>query len=218
MTAEEIWRAKSDEDLLLAARQLSDYTTVGQAIILAELDRRHLARASVDKNDTVPIRGPSRAHKRVGGWIVLFCLGPLLFGPILALRLLGFLIAPVLYNGSVRALWTEAALDAAAGLALLAFGVVVGVQLLRIRANAVKLTMTFLAATVGYAVFGAVTPLLFGDAIRESQVRNIGLAAVFAAIWAAYFKMSKRVAATYDHLHCRGLTRTGQPTNGDESG
>lgn len=40
MTLEEIWRRKSDEELLAASRQLADYTEVGQRVIVAELDRR----------------------------------------------------------------------------------------------------------------------------------------------------------------------------------
>ena len=53
--AEDIWRRKADEDVLLAASSLSDYTEHGQRLILAEAERRGLdvkpilrARASLD--------------------------------------------------------------------------------------------------------------------------------------------------------------------------
>jgi hypothetical protein len=42
ITAEELWRSKSDEELVLAARELGDYTEVGRRIILAELASRQL--------------------------------------------------------------------------------------------------------------------------------------------------------------------------------
>ena len=40
MTPEEVWRGKSDEELVAASQRLSDYTDVGQRVIVAELDRR----------------------------------------------------------------------------------------------------------------------------------------------------------------------------------
>ena len=41
MTPEEIWRRKSDEELVAASTRLGEYTAAGQRIILAELQRRH---------------------------------------------------------------------------------------------------------------------------------------------------------------------------------
>jgi hypothetical protein len=40
MTPEEIWRQKTDEDLLAASTRLDEYTDVGQRAIVAELQRR----------------------------------------------------------------------------------------------------------------------------------------------------------------------------------
>lgn len=40
MTPEEIWRRKSDEELVAASTHLGEYTDAGQRIILAELQRR----------------------------------------------------------------------------------------------------------------------------------------------------------------------------------
>jgi hypothetical protein len=42
ITAEEIWRGKSDDELAVAARQLGEYTEAGRRIILAELASRQL--------------------------------------------------------------------------------------------------------------------------------------------------------------------------------
>src|SRR5262245_58824785 len=46
MTPEEIWRRKSDEEVIAANKRLSEYTEVGQRIILAEMDRRGLSPAA----------------------------------------------------------------------------------------------------------------------------------------------------------------------------
>jgi len=40
VTTEDVWRRKSDEDLLAAASRLGEYTETGQHAILAELQRR----------------------------------------------------------------------------------------------------------------------------------------------------------------------------------
>jgi hypothetical protein len=40
VTPEDVWRAKSNEDLIAASHRLSDYTEVGQQVIAAELLRR----------------------------------------------------------------------------------------------------------------------------------------------------------------------------------
>ena len=57
--AEDIWRRKADEEVLLAASSLSDYTEDGQRIILAEAERRRLAvgpilRAAAALNASIP--------------------------------------------------------------------------------------------------------------------------------------------------------------------
>ena len=53
MTPEEMWRRKSDEDLLAASTRLTEYTESGQRIILAEIRRRDLALTTVVSTDRV---------------------------------------------------------------------------------------------------------------------------------------------------------------------
>ena len=55
MTPEEIWRQKSDEELLAASTRLAEYTESGQRIVLGEIRRRALAvtaDASMDQVDS----------------------------------------------------------------------------------------------------------------------------------------------------------------------
>ena len=42
MTIEQIWRDKTDEQLILASRRLDEYSPSAQAVILAELNRREI--------------------------------------------------------------------------------------------------------------------------------------------------------------------------------
>jgi len=51
MTAEEIWREKSDDEVSAAMAAIDDYTEVGQQIIREEVARRGLTRATIAKVD-----------------------------------------------------------------------------------------------------------------------------------------------------------------------
>lgn len=56
MTPEKVWRGKSDEELVAASHRLSDYTDVGQRVIMAELQRRR----ELGQISEAPVRGESR--------------------------------------------------------------------------------------------------------------------------------------------------------------
>ena len=44
MTPEDVWRSKTDDEVLAAISRLNEYTDLGQRLILSEFDRRHLVR------------------------------------------------------------------------------------------------------------------------------------------------------------------------------
>lgn len=52
MTPEELWRRKSDEELIAASTRLAEYTEIGQRIILDEIRRRDLAVMTVAPMDS----------------------------------------------------------------------------------------------------------------------------------------------------------------------
>ena len=54
MTPDEIWRSKSDADVLAAADRLAEYTEIGQRLILAELQRRQLSDAGAPNSSASP--------------------------------------------------------------------------------------------------------------------------------------------------------------------
>jgi len=58
MTVEEIWRAKTDADVLVAASQLDEYLPDGQQVIRAEMQRRGLTLAPGPLPAPVPRRWP----------------------------------------------------------------------------------------------------------------------------------------------------------------
>jgi hypothetical protein len=47
MTPEEIWQAKSDEEVLAAVQRLDEFTEVGKSVILNEFSRRQLDRSDL---------------------------------------------------------------------------------------------------------------------------------------------------------------------------
>ena len=62
MTLGEIWRGKSDDELIAASKCIGDYTEEGQRVILAELQRRDLnADTDYPKDST-----PAIAHRQNG--------------------------------------------------------------------------------------------------------------------------------------------------------
>ena len=63
MSAEEIWRRKSDEDVGDAATRLGEYTEAGQRVILAELQRRREAGALIEVDAPIDdARGDAARH------------------------------------------------------------------------------------------------------------------------------------------------------------
>jgi hypothetical protein len=73
-TAQDVWRRKSDDEVVAAAAALDDYTDEGRAIILAEATRRHL--------NVVPLVDASReqASTRSESRRCAYCDTWLLFG------------------------------------------------------------------------------------------------------------------------------------------
>jgi hypothetical protein len=51
MTLDDVWRAKCDEDLVTAARQLTEYSQAAQSVITAEIQRRGLYRDNLPSED-----------------------------------------------------------------------------------------------------------------------------------------------------------------------
>ena len=76
METDEIWRRKTDEEVLDACRQLADYTEEGQQILKAEVERRQLTASpepledagSVANAEVSPLPGRGLARLWAGGY------------------------------------------------------------------------------------------------------------------------------------------------------
>ena len=74
-TASKHWAKQEDEDIIFAAGRLQDYTAEGQAVILAELERRNLTfepaeedfPADLPEDSPAPIGGVRQALERGSG-------------------------------------------------------------------------------------------------------------------------------------------------------
>jgi hypothetical protein len=73
--AEEIWRGKTDDEVLIAASCLDDYTEEGRRIILVEADRRGLDVAHLVAASATLRKQPSTGHGRCA-----YCSSRILFG------------------------------------------------------------------------------------------------------------------------------------------
>ena len=49
----DIWQQKTDEELMAASEHLSDYTTAGEAMIRAELQRRHMPEPPITEREVI---------------------------------------------------------------------------------------------------------------------------------------------------------------------
>jgi hypothetical protein len=159
---------------------------------------------------TVPpepgLRDYKNPNKGVGGWLLLFCLGLTLIGPIISLNAI-----VVGYNGTSKyftqfpgllLLW---AIDTLLSLGLIAFGIYAGIRLWSIRPGAVTMAKRYLMCTLGYYTVAAVLPFFVGlpsvanEAMILPVIKNTLKGILTFAIWYSYLNKSKRVNATY-HL------------------
>jgi len=123
----------------------------------------------------------------VRGWLLLFCVWLAIVDPLYSLRVL-----PYLRYISLN--WTLPL-----SLALVVYGMVTGIQLWRVRPGA----LTLLRIYFGFVV--ALTLFTIGLMFYGSFLMHVGIWSVFAwvetaaflAVWVTYFRVSKRVRATY---------------------
>ncbi len=145
-------------------------------------------------------------YTQVGGWLALVCFNFLVISPIFMALNLAATLPLVGFLDSVPGLRAYVFTDTLAGIAVTSVGIAAGVQLVRIRANAVKLATIYLLLQFGYAVLAVAAPYVFGmpegwttemSGVAAQAVSRAGIA---AGVWGIYFQKSKRVAATYGHL------------------
>jgi len=119
----------------------------------------------------------------VGGWLLLFCVGLILLGPLLTL-------SQVINSGTADTL----------GMVLeflrVAFGIVVGIFVWNVRPVAFTLLWFYFGLVGAFAVLGIIGSALDAEEGAKGLVVSIrSLGYVF--VWFLYFRRSERVRATF---------------------
>lgn len=124
----------------------------------------------------------------VGGWLLLFCIWVTIFSPLMELRVLPYLR----YLGDNWMLLVS--------LGVTVFGIVTGVQLWRVKPQALVLLRLYFGGVLTMAVLSI---FLFFRATHGEMLGGIWVFGgwlrtfLFLGIWIAYFRVSKRVRNTY---------------------
>lgn len=114
----------------------------------------------------------------VRGWLLLFCIGTVIVGPIILLA-----------GGATATLENPGAW--AAGFLVVASGVAAGVSVWTRRRNALRFVKVYLVFLFGLGILGLIGSVAGGGPATSSAGGLVG-----AVIWASYFRKSKRVKAT----------------------
>ena len=152
---------------------------------------------------------PSESHKHyvgVGGWLLFFCVGLTILGPLGTLGRMGNESAEAKrLAASIPNLAEATTTDNVLVIVLLISGFVVGVRLWQTQPSAAKAARTYLVFRLGLGILRCILlisipdipPSLSTDYATEIITR-VGLyELILFGIWYSYFRISKRVKATF---------------------
>ncbi len=151
-----------------------------------------------------PLRLLPKGPQGVGGWLLLFCLGLIVFFPLFTLNNLVSSHRTALSLASrYPGLLVVTLVDGALSLAMVAFSIYAGVSLWRIRPGAVRTAEIYLLCYLCYQGIAAVLPYLAGlpSLANRTMSAETAMQAVralgYVGIWTLYLRKSERVRATY---------------------
>jgi hypothetical protein len=135
----------------------------------------------------------------VGGWLALFCATLIAFNPLLSLKNFFELMEVANDLEKIRpGLLTLAVIESLVALAMLLWGMCVGIQLVRIRSGAPRAAKTYLLAFLVFNVVDALgPPLLFQIAPDTAVAKELVRSIVYFSVWYSYLSVSTRVKATF---------------------
>ena len=143
-------------------------------------------------------------YKGVAGWLLIFCLGLTVLGPLVMLKTLAVGYREFAgYFGEFPGLFVVTVINTLLSLGIMAFSIYAGVGLWRIRPGAVKVAKKYLLYFLGYHAFTAYLPFMAHlpsaatEAIVAQVVKDSFRAIMYVAIWYSYLNKSLRVRATY---------------------
>jgi len=141
---------------------------------------------------------------RVGGWLLLLCVGLTVLSPILVT--IGIVRAYQVdspYFDRFPRLRVVLLVDTALRIALTVYGVWVGLRLWNVRPRAVQTATRYFQVSLAYLVVAALLPFAAGlppeanPPLAIAVARQTVPALIGVALWYAYLVRSKRVKATY---------------------
>ncbi|HXN50103.1 MAG TPA: DUF2569 family protein [Bryobacteraceae bacterium] len=155
-------------------------------------------------------------YQSVGGWLALFCLGLIVFTPLLTLNsLVDAHSSAVRLADRYPGFLITTLVDGVLSLALAAFSAYAGLGLWRIRPGAVRTAEIYLLCYLCYQGIAAVLPFMAGfpasanHALTEGVYKNLTRGLLYFGVWYGYLNKSRRVKATYSA--CRSLSAPDLP-------
>ena len=148
-------------------------------------------------------------YRGVKGWLLVFVLGSGVLSPILFIFTVMTSYYPLFADGTWQTLttltspfyhplWKPALLlEMVGSFAVVGFGVYASLQLFMEKRNGPTLAIAFLSANLLITIVDQILVRAIPGASVYVSAGDLIRAAVMAAIWIPYFRMSKRVKATY---------------------
>jgi hypothetical protein len=145
----------------------------------------------------------------VGGWLLVFVVGSGILSPILFIFTVMTSYYPFFVEGTWQTLttpttpfyhplWRPAVLlEVVGSFAVVALGIYTALQLFAEKRSGPTLAIAFLSANLLITIVDQILVRAIPGASGYVSVGDLIRAAVMAAIWIPYFRVSKRVKATY---------------------
>jgi hypothetical protein len=149
-----------------------------------------------EQEKAVQAEAVDRSLEGIGGWLILPAIGMVL-GPVVGV--VGLVYALGLYSRVAQAGYGGVfTVELLVGAALLAFAIYAAVLFFRKQRKAPRMIIILLAAGLGADLFLLVVELAASAQVFATEtVKQLVRDMIGAAIWIPYFRVSKRVKATF---------------------
>ena len=150
----------------------------------------------------------NQIKRGIGGGLSLFCLGLIIFGPLLTLGNIGQTMSELEKNSrffdKYPGICNWFRFNMAVSGIISIFGISVGINLYDIKFGALKMAKTYLLVVMSYGCIFGLSPILF-PGLPEEMENSLWDASLVTAIkslltggvWYAYLNISSRVKNTY---------------------
>jgi len=138
---------------------------------------------------------------KVGGWLLVFCIGITIVSPIFYLKNIYDVITLPDYLSELRNYFM---VDGFVGLALAFYSFYVGFRLFKLNPKAVNEVKLLLSVMLAVAVISLFIPYIMGvqdihkETILKEGIIDLIRKGIFVLIWSLYFAKSRRVKQTYN--------------------